>query len=309
MGKNIQDQVDVEEEINLYHLFKLLWKRKLLIFLSTLLFTVSAVIYSLSLPNIYQSKTLLKPSDTNDGSVSSTLRGYGGLASFAGISLPSGDASTAQVAAKKIRSYMFFKEIFLPNINLEDLMAVTGWNYEQNELIFNENIYDYENEIWVRKAPKPFSSKPSSQEAHEVFLRDYFLIDEDVDSGFFTLSIKHHSPYIAKKWLEILVENINIISRNEEKLKTIKSINFLNQQIAKTNYSEVKEVLANILQKETEKLMLIEVNEDYIFQTIDPPIAPEKKSEPKRTIICIIAALLGLFVGILLALIRSYQNK
>ena len=44
----------------------------------------------------------------------------------------------------------------------------------------------------------------------------------------------------------------------------------------------------------------------YVFDFIDPPAVMEKKSEPDRLLICILSALLGIILGILLVLIRHY---
>jgi Uncharacterized protein involved in exopolysaccharide biosynthesis len=52
--------------------------------------------------------------------------------------------------------------------------------------------------------------------------------------------------------------------------------------------------------------MLIEVNKDYVFKAIDPPIIPELKSAPNRTQICIVGTLLGGILGILIVLVRHY---
>ena len=76
-----------------------------------------------------------------------------------------------------------------------------------------------------------------------------------------------------------------------------------------TGLSEIKEVLAQLLQEETKKLTLIEANQYYVFDYIDPPAAMEKKSEPKRALICIFSALLGGMLSLVIVLIRHYAIK
>ena len=73
-----------------------------------------------------------------------------------------------------------------------------------------------------------------------------------------------------------------------------------------TGLSEIKQVLAQLLQEETKKLTLIEANQYYVFDYIDPPAVMEDKSEPKRSIICVISALLGGIISILVVLLRHY---
>ena len=71
--------------------------------------------------------------------------------------------------------------------------------------------------------------------------------------------------------------------------------------------AEIKQVIAQLIQEETKKLTLIEANQSYVFDYIDPPVAMEKKSEPKRALICILATIFGGMLSILYVLIRHYM--
>ena len=52
--------------------------------------------------------------------------------------------------------------------------------------------------------------------------------------------------------------------------------------------------------------MLAEVRPEYVFKTIDPAIAPEKKSKPSRALICIIGTFIGGVLGVVLVAIRHF---
>ena len=160
--------------------------------------------------------------------------------------------------------------------------------------------------LWTREYTYPQQQIPSSQESFEVFNRDHLYLNEDKKTGFVTLSIKHQSPYVAKQWTELIVNEINKFYRQKDKLESEKVARYLNQQISITGFSEIKEVLAQLLQKETEKLTLIEANQYYVYEYIDPPAVMEKKSEPNRALICIMGALLGGMLSIFLVFLRRY---
>ena len=97
--------------------------------------------------------------------------------------------------------------------------------------------------------------------------------------------------------------------RDEEKVTTLKSIEFLNEQIQKVNFLEVRQSIASLQENQMKSLMLIESNSDYIFKTIDSSIIPEKKSEPKRSLIVIIATILGFFISLVVVLILHIMKK
>jgi LPS O-antigen subunit length determinant protein (WzzB/FepE family) len=292
-------------EIDLRELFYALLEGKWIIVSLTAFASIAGVIYSLSLPNIYESKAMLVPVNSSS-SLSGALGSYSGLAGLAGISLPSGgDEGNSAKAIQKISSLSFFENNILANIHLPDLMAVKSWNSKTNTLVFDESIYDTNSNTWIRDFSYPQQQIPSAQESSEVF-KQHLSLSEDKKSGFITLSIKHQSPFIAKQWLELVVNEVNTFYRQKDKSESEKAVIYLNQQISTTGLSEIKLVIAQLLQEETKKLTLIEANQYYVFDYIDPPAVMEKKSEPARSVISIIIALLGGLLSILLVLIRHY---
>ena len=299
---------DFDDEINLRELFYVLLEGKWIIVSLTAFVSIIGVIYSLLLPNIYESKAILVPVNSSSG-ISGALGSYSGLAGLAGISLPSdGDEGNSAKAIQKISSLSFFENNILPNIHLPDLMAVKSWNSKTNIVVFDESIYDTSSNSWIRDISYPQQQIPSSQESYAVF-KQHLSLNDDKKSGFITLSIKHQSPFVAKQWVELVVNEVNAFYRQKDKSESEKAVNYLNQQISMTGLSEIKQVLAQLLQEETKKLTLIEANQYYVFDYIDPPAVMEKKSEPRRALICILSALLGGMLSIVLVLIRHYAIK
>ena len=300
---------DFDHDIDLRELFYVLLRGKWIIVSMTAFVSIVGIIYSLFLPNIYESKALLVPVNSSS-SISASLGGYGGLAGLAGISLPSGgDMGNSEKAIQKINSLSFFENNILANIYLPDLMAVKSWDYKTNTLVFDESIYNKSSNIWVREYSYPQQQIPSPQESFEVFSKEHLSLSEDKTSGFITLSIKHQSPFLAKQWTELVVNEVNYFYRQKDKLESEKAVIYLNQQILKTTLSEIKQAITQLIQEETKKLTLIEANQYYVFEYIDPPVVMEKKSEPKRALICILSALLGGMLSIVLVLMKYYIFK
>ena len=307
---SIKHPNDFDDEIDLRELFYVLLEGKWIIVSLTAFVSIIGVIYSLLLPNIYESKAMLVPVNSSSG-ISGALGSYSGLAGLAGISLPSGgDEGNSAKAIQKISSLSFFENNILPNIHLPNLMAVKSWNSKTNTLTFDDSIYDTNSNTWIRDFSYPQQQIPSAQESFEVFKTAHLSLSEDKKSGFITLAIKHQSPFIAKQWVELVVNEVNAFYRQKDKSESEKAVSYLNQQISITGLSEIKQVIAQLLQEETKKLTLIEANQYYVFDYIDPPAVMEKKSEPKRALICILSALLGGMLSVLLVLIRHYAfNK
>jgi len=301
---------ELEDKIDLRELLYVLLEGKWMIVSVTAFVSIIGVIFSLLLPNIYESKALLVPVNPSS-SISGALGGYSSLAGLAGINLPpGGDEGNSVKAIEKINSLSFFEDHILTNIYLPNLMAVKSWNPKTNTLAFDDNIYDTNTNTWIRDYSYPQQQIPSAQESFKVFKSKHLTLSEDNKTGFSTLSIKHQSPFVAKQWAELVINEVNSFYRQKDKSESEKAVSYLNQQISMTGLSEIKLVLAQLLQEETKKLALIEANQFYVFDYIDPPVVMEQKSEPKRALICILSALLGGMLGVLLVLLRHYAlNK
>ncbi|MDA9212637.1 Wzz/FepE/Etk N-terminal domain-containing protein [Gammaproteobacteria bacterium] len=296
---------DFDDEIDLQELFYILFQGKWIIISVTAFISIIGVIYSLSLPNIYESKALLVPVNPSN-SIAASLGSYGAIAGIAGVSLPNTDEGNASKAIEKISSLSFFEDNILTNIYLPDLMAFKSWNPKTNKAIFDENIYDINTSTWRGDYSNSQHQIPSAQQSFLSFKSNHLSLIEDKKSGFITLSIKHKSPFIAKQWVELVVNEVNSFYRQKDKSKSEKAVSYLNQQISLTSLSEIKEVLAQLLQEETKKLTLIEANLYYVFDYIDPPAVMENKSEPSRVLICVLSALLGAILSFLLVFIRHH---
>jgi LPS O-antigen subunit length determinant protein (WzzB/FepE family) len=305
---NIKHSNGFDDGIDLVELFHILIKSKWIIVSVTVFVSIVGVIYSLLLPNIYESKALLQPVTTSSG-IPRALQGFGSLASLTGVNISNNDEDNTEKAIEKMSSLSFFENNILTNISLPDLMALESWNHNTNTLVYDENIYDISSNTWVRNYSYPKKQVPSAQESFEVFKAKHLNISKDTKSGFTTLSIKHQSPYVAQQWAELVIDEVNAYYRQKDKIESERAIRYLNQQILMTGLSEIKQVIAKLLQEETKKLSLIEANQAYIFDYIDPPALMEQKSEPKRALISILSFILSGMLSSVLVLSRHFLFK
>lgn len=294
-----------DDEIDLRELFKAIWQGKWFILIFTVLFALAAIVYAIKQPDIYQADTLLAPvAQEKPGGLSSLAGQFSGFASMAGINLGgAGAGDKTQIAMEIMKSRKFIGEFIIIHNLLPDLMAVKGWDREANKIIYDEKIYNKEQDKWLREVDLPFKPKPSLQEAVEAF-RKVFVIEESKSSGLITISIKHYSPYIAKTWVDLLVKEINQEIKTREVLEAEKSTEFLNKQLQKTDVADNRLTLYELIEEQTKTIMFANVRDEYVFKTIDPPVVAELKVSPKRALILAVGVLLGMMLSILLILGR-----
>ena len=302
-NKTKADNTEIlKEEIDLKEIFSAIWQGKYLIVSLAASFSILAMIYSLSLPNIYQSKALLSP--VGEDNINNTFQNYAGLASLAGINIsPQGKDKNTLRALEKVNSFSFFKENILPKIFLPDLVAVDSWNASENIIEYDDNLYNQNLDKWIAK-----SEIPSEQESFKVF-KKILNVTKDINTGFVTISVRHKSPIVSMEWTELVVKELNYFFRSKDKLEAEAAMIYLNNQIARTNFVEVKQAIAQVLQKKTQQLALIEVTDFYIFEYIDPPKVEEEKDEPSRSLISVLGLILGTIFGISFVIFNYYRIK
>jgi hypothetical protein len=130
-----------------------------------------------------------------------------------------------------------------------------------------------------------------------------------MQKGFVTVSITHYSPSVARDWVLLIVNSVNDAVRARDVEEAENSIAFLNEQRQKTSLVSLSEVFADLIEQQTKTVMLAAASDEYVFQIIDPPVAPELKSEPSRLLICILGVLFGGLLAVVYVLIRHFAKS
>lgn len=281
--------------INLKDFLSSVYTKKIVILSSTTLAAALSITFSISLPNIYTSKSILIPV-TAENSISSNLGGYSSLAGLAGINLPKQKISKSSEAIERIKSYDFFVDEFIPSIKYENLVAYEGWDQKKNLIVYDKNIFSNEKK-WIRGSMSEKSGRPTYQEAFRIY-RKLLSISEDQQSSFISIEIEHVSPYIAQEWVKLIILNINNYMKDIDKEVAQNSVNFLSATAKKTNITQIKTVISKLIESHIQTLTLVESNENYVFKTISSPIVPEEKTKPLRALISIFGTFLGFILSI-----------
>ena len=298
-----QENTTYDDEIDLKELFSVLWKAKILIIVITSFFALSSVLYALSLTNFYKSEAIL--SVAGESNALGALSGMGGLASMAGITLPSSGEDKSEIAIKTIQSRAFLEHLITFENVLPSIMATKSYDSQSKKIQFDPKIYNENNGEWVRKPSKNQQPKPSYLEAHKTYLNQV-SISRDKISNLITISVEHISPIFAKELLELIINEANELLRNKDLQESSAAIAFLNTEIPKSSLITMKDAINKLVQSQLQKQMLSKVNKEYILKVIEPPFIPEVKSKPRRSLICILGTLLGGMLAMLWVLMRHY---
>ena len=293
-GMNNDDEIDLRE------LWNVIWQGKWIIIATTTIFAIAAVIYALSLPNIYKSTATLIPTTGEEQSGAAALAArFGGLASMAGVSLGGSGLDKTKIAIETLKSREFLSE-FIKKHNLKpDILAAKSWNEVNNRIVYNNEVYNPETKVWTWETESPWKkeSQPSDQEAITELL-EIISFKYEAKSSLVNISASHLSPFVAQQWVEWLINDINRHMRKQDIAEANKSIGYLTKKLEETSLAEMQKIFYELIEAQTKTKMLAEVRDQYVLKVIDRPAVPERKAKPKRILICLVAAFVGMGFGL-----------
>jgi uncharacterized protein involved in exopolysaccharide biosynthesis len=305
---------DSEDEISLIDLFAVLWRRKVMIIVITLVAAIGAVAFTVismvlppeisPLPNQYTPKALMIiDNKSSGGGVSSMLGGMGGLASLAGVNIPV-SASYSDLAV-----YLIGTNSLLDSI-VDEFDLITRYEIE--------------------KSPRAESRK---------ILKKILQADYDEKSGVLAISFTDTDPvfakdvvdyctvYLARRFDELGLdknkiekENLeaNIATTFEEILQLEEESRRLERSVAFGYTSggfpaittEVNRIALELgakrqvhtqLKVQYELLNVSMASEVPVFQILEMAEVPDQKSKPSRGMLCIIVTFAAGFFAVFLA--------
>ena len=302
MSDNFQQHQNSDDEIRLLDIFNILWKEKILILSVSSIFAFGSVFYALSLPNIYTSDVVLKVAGSNGASMSNNSQ-FGSIAALAGVNIGTGGGmdEKADLAKQTIRSRDFVKHVSKFDEVLPSLMALKEYDPTSQSIIFDEEVYDSSNQKWI-------SPLPSEYEVYKKFLSmvNVFI---DIDTGFLAISVSHQSPFFARYFLELIINELNNIERNRDIAEAQRSKEYLGEQLGIYKVADIRNSINALIQSQLETEMLANVRVDYLLRPLDSAYVPEKKSAPVRSMICISITFIGFLLSVFVVLIRHYLFK
>lgn len=268
-------------------LMSIIWKRKVVIVFFVAICVSTSIFITLTLPNKYRSEILASPAKIDGkGGLGGLASDVGGLAAIAGINLGGGGDGRINHAIELMKSWSFLEHIVDKYKLKPKIMAPYEWDAGNKELLFDKNVYYADEKSWLVDS-NGMSKEPSSWETYRV-LSQMLMISYDNKNAIVRISIEHISPLFAHQLVNILVEEINTYFQTQDIVKSKKNIAFLNSKIAETQIMEMRSIFYGMIENQTQTLMLAEVSDEYILETIVPAKIAEKKSSPARSLIVFI---------------------
>lgn len=318
-----QSQID-DDEIDLLDLFAVLWRRKWLIFGLTILFALGAVAYSIGslllppeksyMPNLYTPQALMLINDaSSSGGLSSMLSssGLGGLASLAGVSVPSGSSNSG------LAVYLTGTNTFLDSIVDEfDIIE----RYEIKKSFRAESRKELKKNLSAKFDEKSgvfsisFTDKDPAFAQRVVNYAVSYLENRFNEMGIDKnkLSKENLEANIKNTYNEIIKLEDESASLDQASARGIYSLNGSSLVLEATRIKRELDAQTEIykqLKTQYELLKVQMASESPVFQILEYAEIPDQKSKPGRGMLCIVVTFAGFFLSIFLVFVlNAIQN-
>ncbi len=295
---NIQNnkQILEEDEIDLRELGKTIGRYKWSILLFSIIVTGMAVLFALSKPNEYESKTLLMPQENAKPSMSG---GLAALAGMAGVDVGGGGAPGAEELFNALLNNYDFMKSYIEKYNIHKKLASEESVKNYQFALGYDKVYKFMNDN------KKTSQDLNVSEDELIFntfqsVKGMIVIAADKKSAIMTMSAKHNDPKMAKYLVESFLSFSSAHLKAKDMEDNDKKINYYNDAMRNTSDIALKVKLAELASALIQKRVLSDANELYnVKQFTKPEIAYIKdKVGPKRALIVVVAFVTSLILGI-----------
>jgi uncharacterized protein involved in exopolysaccharide biosynthesis len=265
-----------DDEIDLSELWQTIWSGRWLIAMITSVFALGGVAYAFLAQEWYKAEVVLAPANQQSltgGNLAGLGLGLGGLASLAGITLPS---SSDQQPVAVLKSKDFARDFIEDQDLTRDLVKE----------VRNSNSLDI-------------------RDAVRVFVTRVRGVTEDTKTGLVTLSIRWKDADTAALWANTLARRLNDRLRQQAAEAAERNVTYLKKEMTATSIVSLQQSMGSILEAEMQKLMLARGNDEFAFKVIDQAVAPKQRDAPRRVLIILVATFAGGFLSVLILGVRK----
>lgn len=343
MENNYQDNEAVI--IDFLAFFKVLWNQKWVIVGLTAIFTFAGTWYALTSREEFVSEGKILPEV--GGSGGGALGGLANLVGIGGFELGlknNTDAIRPDLYPNVLNSTPFFLSLFEQSFINKEGDSLTFEKLYHQEVEGNEEI-DKKLLSTFEGKPQGVLMLDRLTESRIADLRERITGDIDTKSGVITISVKMPDPVVAAQIASFAISYITNYVTNYRTEKAKQEVEFLEQKVAaakgdfyqdqskKASYEDrfsaptirlkladiqrerleseyrLSSTVYNELLKKLEESKIKLQQQIPVFQVLEPPVAPNLKSEPRRFLIIFGSLVLGFLFSIVVSLIGKNNFK
>ena len=306
---NNHNEIHQNNEIDIKDLFLKLWQAKIYILFFPFLSIFLASVYLHHAERKYMVEYKLKP--VGETKKSQSLSGLGGLASIAGIQLPTNSSKDFTIFKELISSSEVSEIIFENKKIIRDVFG-SEWDEALNNY---SRPPKSKIQIYVSDAKKLLTGNidvnymPPNPRRLAIFISQNIQIDEDKDTGFLKFTSETSKPEFMLSLIIEATKASDKIMRQRYVDFSTEPLAFYKDKLRTARSREHREALAELIGKEEQKLMFASRGKYFIAEPYISPTISLHPTSPNPKLILAFSLVLGLFLGATFVLVRNTIRK
>jgi len=290
--------------MSLGEIWTCLWRSKRLLLVGWLLGAALGITVGLLSRPVYRATALLASAPSTKGGALSALAGqFGGLADLSGLSMGGEQEVEYSIAIMQSEEFL---ERFIADEGLLKVLFADEWdpvrqrwggNGVSGFAAFSQKY------LGAPSTDGPPGAGPSVWRGYKR-LAPLIDIRRDKRTQIITVAVDWRDPVIAARWANRLPQRLNEEARRRAIDQSERSLQYVDEQLAKTNVVEVRTALFRLAESAHRSAMSARVAADSAFRVLAPAVVPQERIAPKRAYIAIAGSMLGLMLACVYALSR-----
>ncbi len=287
-----------EQEISVRDLLLKIWRGKWIVIAVSVVIVALVVTWMKITSPLYSASMVIAPAQgASDGGLSGALSRFGGLASLAGVDLPTDNA---------VSPFTEFTELITSSTLAQRLQERHG----ALQKVF-EDSWDPEAGAWLPPAGPvaaikgwiydffgmPAWSEPSAISLAE-FLEEEIKIAEVQETGMMSVWFRHEDPQFALQLLRWIHEEGDAQIREHAKERTSRQIAYVEEKLRTVTTIEHRQLLVELLSSQEQRMMMIEVDLPYAARIIEAPRVTDQPIFPKPPLFLAVGIVSGFLIGV-----------
>ena len=297
------------DEIDFKELFLHLWAGKFYIISSIIICIFLASVHLNISTRKYDVVYTLAPVSASDASPN--LRGLGGIASLAGVSLP----STSNNDFLTFRFLVISEEvaeILLQDSNLVQSIFKNEWNIQEQKFqppdaSLPTLILTSIKRLLTGNKTRAYIA-PNASRLFD-WIQANLLVEDDKTTGFLVMKSTTSQPELMMHLMQMTSKITDDLMKNRFITRSEETALFYNKQLSKARAREHREALATLLAEEDQKLILASRGKYFIAEPVTIPSVSLYPTSPKSSLVLALSIVLGGFLGSAFVLVRRAIRK
>jgi uncharacterized protein involved in exopolysaccharide biosynthesis len=284
--RNVTPELSVANDVSLHELLRIFVRYRWTVVSFAAVVVGAATLAAALMKPVYRASVVISPAEAPKslGALGSIASQFGGLA---GLNLAGSDRLKEEALA--ILQSQAFTERFISEHKLLPKLFADRWDER------------------AQKWSVPQAEIPTPTNGYKLFDDEIRSVAQDQLTGLITISIEHGDRTVVAQWANLLVQDLNAFISRRAIAEAEQSLRYLNEELNRTDGLELRAGITKLIEQQLQEIMLANVRHEYVFRIVDPAMQPEKKSyvRPRRLFMISGAVLIGLMLGLLVALARN----